>query len=138
MANAWYHALGSVRKWGGLPEDYTVIHEWMDASKLILADMRHRALRHHAEGAYLAVQVFGQTLTNSSGRVVPVRLIVEQHILDDLGHIPSFADWARAITPQRWMVRRSEQAMARLAGAEGGMQTVLDTHAGAEPAECAL
>ena len=35
--------------------------------------------------------LYGQTITNSDGRIVPVRLIGEQHVLEDLGHIPSFA-----------------------------------------------
>ena len=34
-----------------------------------------------------------------------MRLIAEQHILEDLGRIPSFADWVRAIKPEAWMGR---------------------------------
>jgi hypothetical protein len=52
--------------------------------------------------------MFGVTLTNSAGRVVPVRLIAEQHIVEDLGRIPSFADWVRCIRPEPWMGRRGE------------------------------
>ncbi|MFN7322472.1 MAG: DUF6915 family protein, partial [Methylobacterium sp.] len=29
----------------------------------------------------------------------------EQHVTEDLGFIPSFADWARAIQPAPWMGR---------------------------------
>ena len=67
----------------------------------------HRALRHHAEGIFLAEQLFGVTVTLSTGRIVPVRLIGEQHVLEDLGRIPSFADWVRAIRPEPWMGRAS-------------------------------
>ena len=49
--------------------------------------------------------IFGETLVNADGRVVPVRLVGEQHVREDLGSIPSFADWARLITPQAWMLR---------------------------------
>lgn len=49
--------------------------------------------------------LFGATIVNADGRVVPVRLIGEQHVREDLGSIPSFADWARLITPQAWMLR---------------------------------
>jgi hypothetical protein len=94
-----------VRKWGGAVEDYLPIHSWFDASKQITADFRHRALRHHAEGIFMLEALFGQAITNSDGRIVPVRLIGEQHVLEDLGHIPSFADWARAIRPEPWMLR---------------------------------
>ena len=77
----------------------------MDSSKLILADFRHRALLHHAEGCWHAERLFGVTMTNSAGRVVPVRAIAEQHIVEDLGRIPSFADWVRCIRPEPWMGR---------------------------------
>lgn len=103
MAHSFHHAVSSARKWGGTPEDYLPVHTWLDGSKLILADFRHRALRHHAEGCWLAEEIFGVTITNSAGRVVPVRLIAEQHIIEDLGRIPSFADWVRAIRPEPWM-----------------------------------
>ena len=52
----------------------------IDRSKEIVADFRHRALRHHAEGIFLAEQLFGVTITNSRGRIIPVRLIGEQHV----------------------------------------------------------
>ena len=72
MAHSYHHAVSSARKWGGTPDDYLPIHGWMDGSKLILADFRHRALRHHAEGCFMAEQVFGVTITNAAGRIVPV------------------------------------------------------------------
>ena len=31
--------------------------------------------------------------------------VAYQHVREDLGSIPSFADWARLITPQAWMLR---------------------------------
>ena len=52
MANCYHHSLSSVKKWGGKPEDYQAIHDWFDESKKIMADFRHRALRHHAEGCF--------------------------------------------------------------------------------------
>ena len=51
----------------------------------------------------MAEHFFGPTLTISSGRVVPVRLIGEQHVIEDLGYVPSFADWVRCIRPEPWM-----------------------------------
>ena len=105
MAHCYYHALSSVRKWGGKPDDYLPLHQWFDQSKAILADPRHRALRHHAEGIFMLEALFGATIVNADGRTVPVRLIGEQHVREDLGSIPSFADWARLIAPQAWMLR---------------------------------
>jgi hypothetical protein len=112
MAHAYHHAVSSARKFGGTPDDYQTLHDWFDASKMILADFRHHALRHHAEGCFAAEAVFGTTITNSAGRAVPVRLIGEQHILEDLGRIPSFADWVRNIRPEPWMARAGMKADA--------------------------
>ena len=105
MSHPYYHSLSSVKKHGGCVEDYLPIHNWFDESKSILADFRHRALRHHAEGIFMCEKIFGTTIINSDGKPVPVRIIGEQHVREDLGHIPSFADWARAIHPEPWMNR---------------------------------
>ena len=105
MAHPYHHSLSSVRKWGGIPEDYQALHDWFDESKMLTADFRHRALRHHAEGIFMLQRLFGHTITVSTGRVVPVRLIGEQHVREDLGFIPSFADWVRCIRPEPWMGR---------------------------------
>lgn len=105
MPHPYHHALSSAKRWGGSVEDYQPIHAWFDGSKEIIADFRHRALRHHAEGIFMVERIFGTTITTSTGRVVPVRLIGEQHVQEDLGFIPSFADWARAIRTEPWMLR---------------------------------
>jgi hypothetical protein len=108
MAHPYHHALSSVKKWGGVPEDYQAIHDWFDESKAHVADFRHRALRHHSEGIFMAEKIFGTTITNSAGRVVPVRYIGEQHVKEDLGKIPTLADWCLNIKPERWMLGRNQ------------------------------
>lgn len=105
MAHSYHHAISSARKWGGTPEDYLPVHKFLDSSKLILADFRHRSLLHHSAGCFLAEMVIGNTIRNASGRVVPVRIIAEQHIAEDIGFIPSFVDWVRCIKPEAWMGR---------------------------------
>ena len=101
----YHHALSSVQRWGGKVEDYQPIHDWFDESKAFIADFRHRALRHHAEGIFLCEKIFGTTLTNSDGKVVPVRWVGEQHVKEDLGRIPSVQDWLKNLMPQPWMQR---------------------------------
>ncbi len=101
MGHCYHHALSSVRKWGGVADDYIALHSWFDESKSITADFRHRALRHHAEGIFMLERLFGVTVTISTGRVVPVRLIGEQHVIEDLGFVPSFADPAPALDGPR-------------------------------------
>jgi hypothetical protein len=104
----YHHALSSVERWGGRVEDYLPIHDWFDESKAHVADFRHRALRHHSEGIFLCEKLFGATLTNSDGRVVPVRWVGEQHVKEDLGFIPSVKDWLENLMPQKWMRRTGE------------------------------
>ncbi len=113
MAHPVHHAQSSVRKWGGRVEDYLPVHDWFDASKAFLPDFRHRALRHHAEGIFWAEEVFGHTITNSDGKVVPVRYIGEQHVKEDLGWIPTLQDWFKHVRVQPWMAKGGDRAVAR-------------------------
>jgi hypothetical protein len=53
----------------------------------------------------MAERFFGPVMTISTGRIIPVRLIGEQHVREDLGFIPGFADWIKAIRPEPWMGR---------------------------------
>lgn len=103
MAHPWHHAVRSTRLFGGKPEDYIAIHSWFDESKAFMADIRHRALRHHTEGIFLCERIFGVVIENSDGRQVPVRTIGEQHVRDDLGWIPTVKDWLGQIQLQPWM-----------------------------------
>src|SRR5713101_3102711 len=57
----------------------------------------------NTEGIFLAERIFGVAITNSEGKQVPVRYLGEQHVKEDLGRIPTAADWLSQIRPQRWM-----------------------------------
>jgi hypothetical protein len=109
MAHAYHHAVSSSRKFGGDPDEYLKYHDWLDASKSHMADFRHRALRHHSEGIFMLEALFGSTLTLSTGRILPVRFIGEQHVIEDLGRIPTVADWLAKIHPEPWMLGRREE-----------------------------
>ena len=97
------HSRGSVRRYGGSVEDYQAIHDFIDGSKSQLGDVRHRALLHSTWGIYIVERVFGATLTNSDGKVVSVRDVAEGHVLEDMGTIPSAADWLRSMPLADWM-----------------------------------
>lgn len=130
MANPFHHSISSVRKWGGVVEDYIEIHHWFDESKAFLADFRHRALRHHAEGIFLCERIFGHTIKLSTCihcgkdrkyhitlalggsldhdfevKEIPVRWIGEQHVSEDLGFIPTAEQWLTCIQAEPWMNR---------------------------------
>jgi hypothetical protein len=114
MAHPLRHAESSAKKFGGKAEDYLPIHHWFDESKAFFPDVRHRALRHHAEGIFLAEKLFGVTIVNSDGKQIPVRYVGEQHVREDLGSIPTAQDWLRQIKPQRWMHgQRLDEASVR-------------------------
>jgi hypothetical protein len=105
MSKPYIHSQSSARKWGGVPEDYIAIHNWFDETKAQIADNRHRALRHHAEGIFLCERIFGVTITNSDGRKVSVRDVGEQHVLEDFKHkfIPSAQDYLCEMEMKDWM-----------------------------------
>lgn len=103
MAKPWVHAASSARRWGGVPDDYLPVHEKMDSTKMAHAEVSHRAVFHSAFGIYLLEEIFGRTLTNSDGREVHVREVAEQHVLEDLGFIPSLSDWLRELPVRPWM-----------------------------------
>lgn len=103
MAHPYQHAIRSATMFGGVPADYLAIHSWFDESKAHIADMRHRALRHHSEGIFLCESIFGVTITITTGDEVPVRTIGEQHVRDDLGWVPTVKDWLQHISYQPWM-----------------------------------
>jgi hypothetical protein len=99
------HARISAKKFGGIPEDYIEIHDWFDSTKAHIPDARHRLVLHNSFGIYLCEQVFGEIIqmpngsfkrapyiTISTGKQVSVRDIAEQHVIDDLGEIPTLMD----------------------------------------------
>lgn len=49
MSKPFIHAQSSAKKFGGIWEDYISIHEFLDSSKSVIADNRHRALTHPKE-----------------------------------------------------------------------------------------
>lgn len=104
MSHPMIHAKSSAKKFGGEPEDYLPVHEWFDQSKEMMPDMRHRALRHHAAGIFEAERIFGDNFINSEGKVVYTRYVGEQHVIEDLGFIPTLEDWFENMELQKWMM----------------------------------
>lgn len=96
------HARGSVARWGGKPDDYIEIHDFIDSSKHAMPDLRHRALLHHAPGTFIVERVFGHTIVNSDGREVSTRDIAENHVIEDMGFLPSLEDWLDELPQNVW------------------------------------
>jgi hypothetical protein len=104
--NSWYHAVSASHKYGGTPEDYLPIEEFIDSSKQVIGDSRHRSVYHHTLGVFLCQTIFGKTLTIEKSHKtiqVPVREIAERHIIEDLGWLPSPADYIKGMPLEKWM-----------------------------------
>lgn len=140
MSKPHVHALSSARKYGGKFDDYITLHNFLDSSKEIIADDRHRACFHHAFGIFILEQMFGvnfgaleqlakkfswssdeveailawkkdctytgTAIKNSDNKVISVRDIGEQHVLEDFGNrfIPSAQDYLSEIENKEWMI----------------------------------
>jgi len=111
MSNPLVHAERSARKWGGSPDLYLPIHRWFDSSKAVIPDNRHRMLLHHSFGILLAEQVFGSALEISPTRRVFVREIGAQHVLEDLGLIPTPAQCLAELPLSPWMAGAGKLAL---------------------------
>lgn len=110
------HAESSAKKFGGVPEDYIGIHDWFDETKQYTGDWTHRAMRHHAAGIQWAIEKFGHSIANSDARTIPVKLIAEQHVMEDCGFIPTIQDWMKPAlgNPQDWMLKVQKKSVSIL------------------------
>lgn len=97
------HALNSAKKYGGHPDDYIEIHQFMDSSKAVIADVRHRALLHNAFGCFIVERIFGVVKTNSENKTYSPRDVAEDHCIEDLGTIPTAENWLKNMTIETWM-----------------------------------
>jgi hypothetical protein len=109
MAHPQDHAKSSVKKFGGKPEDYIHLHNWMDETKAWIGHSNHRIFRHHSEGIFEMEKVFGPSFVNSDGKTVYTRYVGEQHVKEDCwNYIPTAKEWIEAITSEKkpmWMLR---------------------------------
>ena len=97
------HAKNSVRRHGGIVEDYLPIHDLMDSSKASVPDIRHRAIFHSSFGIFLVEKILGTYIVNSANNIISVRDIAEEHVMEDLGFIPSMEHWLKNMKIQEWM-----------------------------------
>jgi len=98
------HAQSTAAAFGGKPEDYIELHDWLDETKQYTGDWTHRALRHHAAGVQWAIEKFGHTMGKLG---VPTKMIAERHIEEDCGYVPTVADWLNPLahSPEEWMLK---------------------------------
>ena len=97
------HGKIHAKKYGGKPEDYADIDDFIDSSKAAVPDARHRAILHSAFGCFIVEQVFGRTRVNSDGKEYSPRDVAEDHIQQDLGFIPTMEKYLDCMTIEPWM-----------------------------------
>jgi hypothetical protein len=113
------HARNSVKRYGGVEEDYLPIHNWFDSTKASTANFYHRAILHNTFGIFLAEQLFGVYITNSDGKKISVRDVAEDHVKEDCqGKIPTIDEWLADLPPKDWMVGRGLKKYVESIGME--------------------
>ncbi len=98
--NAYLHSEISVKNRGGEIEDYYPIHTFIDCTKEICSDNRHRIFHTIWGINNIIVPIFGHTIINSNGKPINVKDLCEQdHILPDYRNkfIPTLSDFVEAI-----------------------------------------
>ncbi len=60
MSKPYIHAQIQSKRFGGVPEDYMAINQFMDSSKAAIPDNRHRIFFHSAFGIFTVEKLFGQ------------------------------------------------------------------------------
>lgn len=103
MMKPFLHSKIHVKKYGGKPEDYADIDDFIDSTKVSVPDVRHRAILHSAFGCFLVEKIFGRTRHNSDGKEYSPRDIAEDHIQQDLGFIPTMEHYLNNMLIQPWM-----------------------------------
>lgn len=107
MSKPYLHAQSSAKKFGGTFEDYMDIHEFLDSSKSVIADNRHRALTHNSWFISTVIpRVFGEVFKRrSDGVMISSRDVAELHVLEDYKKrfIPSASDFLHNIPFEPWM-----------------------------------
>jgi len=99
--NPYKHAEISVQKRGGKIEDYYPIHSFMDSTKELCSDNRHRILHNLWGIRRVVIPIFGAVIVNSDGKEVNVKDLCEQdHVLPDYRNkfIPNLSDFTSAIS----------------------------------------
>jgi hypothetical protein len=87
----------------------------MDSSKLFLADWRHRALLHNTFGIHIFEQLMGASfIRKSDGVAVCTRSVISQHIIEDLGAIPTPGEFLREMPLKYWMSGIKEKDKLRM------------------------
>jgi hypothetical protein len=91
------HAQISAKIFGGHWKETLPIHDMLDSSKAAHPTMRHRAVFHSDLGVTIAQSIFAPSKCSPMSGVADVGSVAIQHIEDDLGRVPTIAEWAQCL-----------------------------------------
>jgi len=123
------HARITAHRYGGKWQDWIVVHNWIDHSKLIFPSMQHRIFLHSDFGEWLIVRIFGERIKAEDGTTVSTLDLFRDHQLEDLGRAVTLSEWLREVQADYWkrrlrtprhLERIREEPAAGLAGRWGG------------------
>lgn len=98
--NSIKHAEISARRRGGVPADYIEIHQFIDSTKNLCSDNRHRIFHTMWAVNEIIIPIFGHQITNSDNQKIDVKDLCEKdHLLVDFRHkfIPTLSDFVQAM-----------------------------------------
>lgn len=125
--NTSKHAQMSVHRYGGKLEDYADIHQFIDSTKNLCSDNRHRIFHNLWAVNEIVIPIFGHVLTNSDGKQVDIKDMCEKdHLLPDFRgrFIPTLGDFVQAIKGDLTKEQRKklEQFHADFSVADGAVE----------------
>lgn len=102
--NATIHSELSAKNWGGSPEIYYPIHDFMDRSKEVEPTNKHRFFTHQMWFVKrVIIPIFGHSIKNSENRNVNLKDLLEtDHLLADFRgkFIPTINDYLATVKDQ--------------------------------------
>ncbi len=90
----------SVSRYGGTVDDYADIHQFIDSTKNLCSDNRHRIFHNLWAVNEIVIPIFGHTLINSDGKQIDIKDMCEKdHLLPDFQgrFIPTLGDFVLAM-----------------------------------------
>jgi hypothetical protein len=112
------HCMTSVANFGGKPDDYLTVHEFLDEVVARYPNLPGAwVITHSTFGLALVEAVVGPYITRADGKIVPTRTIAEKHILSEYRHINTVHAFLSHMPVVPWMGNQARALSGELDGA---------------------
>lgn len=101
----WDATQHMISRFGGDVETWKPMADWFNLAPNAYPQYgtRTMVLRHHTQGIFDCMRVFGPTYMPLEGGKRPTRLLAESWVRESVGSIPSTYAVLRCVKPARWM-----------------------------------